>query len=79
MPTGVRVTSYERNDIFRYTQLEPQTSEWIWDVIFDSNSERISLEYIKRLQALFRSNNEDAIVNCLVCSCTPVATNEDFS
>jgi hypothetical protein len=68
MPTGVRLTSDQRNDIFRYTQLEPQTSEWIWDIIFDSNSKRISLEYIKRLQALFRSNNEDAIVNYLVCS-----------
>ena len=65
MPTGVRLTSDERNDIFRYTQLEPQTSEWIWDVIFDG---RISLEYIKRLQALFRGNNEDAIVNYLVLS-----------
>ena len=32
MPTGIRLISNERYTIYRYTILEPQTPEWIWDV-----------------------------------------------
>jgi transposase len=68
MPSGKRLSADERDQLFRFTMLEPQTAVWIWEVIFNSDPARVSLEYINRKQQFFRGKDEEAIIDYLVGS-----------
>ena len=57
MPRGVRIPVRERILMYKYSVEQAMTPERIWELLFSSREEVVSLEYIRRQCALFDSDN----------------------